>query len=130
MTAAASSGGDAQFALTAEEVESVALTEEDLELVEEELLEDVEAEELEAASKSLLNRILAFIKQIVLKILKNTGAAAKLRDAVKKGPEATCRLICPLVCKVFPFFLRPICARLCPIACRRLFPWIKKAAGV
>jgi hypothetical protein len=130
MTAAASSGGDAQFALTAEEVESVALTEEDLEQVEEEALEDVEAEELEAAKKSLLKRIRAFIKQTVRKLLKTPATAAKLKEAVKKGPEATCGLICPLVCKHFPVPLRPICVRLCPIICRRLFPWIKKAAGV
>jgi hypothetical protein len=119
-----------QLELTADEIESVVLTEEELEAVEEEELEEVEAEELEAAKRSLVNRILALVKQIVLKMLKNAGVAAKLRAAIRRGPAAVCRLICPVLCRIFPIFLRPICVPLCPVVCRRLFPWIRKVAGV
>lgn len=145
-----------EFELTSEELEDVALSEGDLEAVEEEaleeesedLLEDLEAdleggfEDFEAqrprprprpgspTQKMLLRRLVKLFKKTVQNLLRNPRTARKLKDAIKKGPQATCGLICPLVCRAFPIFLRPLCASLCPVVCRRLFPWIRKVAKV
>lgn len=125
--------------LTQEEIENIEVTEEELEDLEmEEIeaetedLEEFEMEEAEAlprAGKSLVRTLIKLIKKLVVKLLSNAATARKLKIACKKGTAYVCKLICPLLCKQVPRWLRPLCTRLCPILCNKLSLWICKKVG-
>lgn len=127
--------------LEEEEVEEESL-EESFEEAEEDLEEDSGLEELEARGRRgrrrgrpglqrlLLKRVFRLVKIIVKKLLSNPLTAKKLKIACKRGPRWTCRLICPIVCRALPIWLRFLCRRLCPIVVNRLFRWICQQSRV
>ncbi len=130
--------------ITAEEIEGLEFTESEMEEFAQEMvesdLEDIEAELMEGAGmedvatpeavgKNIIRRIVALIQKIVKKMLSNPVLKRKLKIACKKGTDYVCRLICPVLCKAFPVFLRPICLRLCPIVCKKMGQWICRQAG-
>ena len=137
------------FELTDIEAQGLEFTAEEESELEEEMLEDqlenfedIEMEGSEGQEalpalailgkvtvKYLLKVLLKIAVKIVKKMLSNPTLRAKLKRACNEGVGGLCRLLCPLVCRRLPRWLRPICSRLCRIICAKIHPWVCKRVG-
>lgn len=79
--------------------------------------------------KYLLKVLMKIGRKLVIKMLNNATWRAKLKLACKDGVPGLTRLLCPLICRQLPKWLRPICNRLCRIVCAKLHPWVCRKLG-
>ena len=79
--------------------------------------------------KYLLKVLMKIGRKLVIKMLNNATWRAKLKAACKDGVPGLTRLLCPLICRQLPKWLRPICNRLCRIVCAKLHPWVCRKVG-
>ena len=79
--------------------------------------------------KYLLKVLMKIGRKLVIKMLNNATWRAKLKLACKDGIPGLTRLLCPLICRQLPKWLRPICNRLCRIVCAKLHPWVCRKLG-
>lgn len=79
--------------------------------------------------KYLLKVLMKIGRKLIIKMLNNATLRAKLKAACKDGVPGLTRLLCPLICRQLPKWLRPICNRLCRIVCAKLHPWVCRKVG-
>lgn len=141
--------GTEAYEFTESEAEGLEFSEAEESELEEEMLEDqlenIEAFEMEGAEgqeaflplailgkstlKYLLKVLMKIGRKLVTKMLNNATWRGKLKLACKDGVPGLTRLLCPLICRQLPKWLRPICNPLCRIICAKLHPWVCRKVG-
>jgi hypothetical protein len=75
------------------------------------------------AGKYLLRAMIKLALRLITRIASNAALKKKVQDAVSKGGRpAFCRLMCQAVCKILPPVVRPLCNRFCPLVCAKVAP--------
>ena len=138
-----------EFEFTEREMEGLEFTAGEEAEIEEEMLEDSleDVEDIESGEamegqeflpiaiigkivgKQLLKALFKIAKKLIVKALTNATMRNKLGAAAKAGQRQFCGLLCPLICRRLPPWLRPLCRRLCPIVCRKFHPWVLRKVG-
>lgn len=141
--------GTEAYEFTESEAEGLELSEAEEGEIEGEMLEDqledIEDFEMEGAEgqeafpalailgkstvKYLLKVLMKIARKLISKMLSNATQSNKLKLACKDGVPGLTRLLCPLICRQLPKWLRPICNRLCRIICAKLHPWVCRKVG-
>jgi len=114
------------------------MLEDQLEEIEDVEMEGVEGQEAfpalailgKSTVKYLLKVLMKIGRKLVIKMLNNATLRAKLKLACEKKLAGFTALLCPLICRQLPKWLRPICNRLCRIVCAKLYPWVCRKVGV
>lgn len=113
------------------------MLEDQLENIEDFEMEGSEGQEVAPAlailGKSTIKYLLKVLMKVALKLVKkmllNATMRNKLKLACNEGVASLTRLLCPLICRQLPKWLRPICMRLCRIICAKLHPWVCRQVG-
>jgi hypothetical protein len=83
------------------------------------------------AGKYLLRAMIKLALRLITRIASNPTLKKKVQDAVSKGGRpAFCRLICQAICKVLPPIVRPLCNRFCPVVCAKVAPIAARRLGI
>ena len=81
-------------------------------------------------TKRLLKIFVALVKKVVKSIMGNGKARLTLQKACRKGPDAVAKLLCPILSKVLPPFLKWMAPVFCRPVVRVLFRVICRQAGL
>lgn len=81
-------------------------------------------------TKRLLKIFVALVKKVVKTIMGNGKARPILQKACRKGPDAVAKLLCPILSKALPIYLRWMVPLFCRPVVRVLFRLICRQAGL
>lgn len=81
-------------------------------------------------TKRLLKIFVALVKKVVKSVMSNGKARPVLLQACRKGPDAVAKLLCPILSKALPPFLKWMAPTFCRPVVRVLFRAICREAGL
>lgn len=81
-------------------------------------------------TKRLLKTFVALVKKVVKNITDNGKVRPILQKACRKGPDAVAKLLCPILSKALPIYLRWMAPVFCRPVVRVLFRLICRQAGL
>jgi len=81
-------------------------------------------------TKRLLKIFVALVKKAVKSIMGNGKMRLTLEKACRKGPDAVAKLLCPILSKTLPIFLRWMAPAFCRPVVRVLFRFICRQVGL